>query len=220
MPRQFDFKKERRPTDGASGHGRPEGERDLGGMFVWLPHLQGLWHIAPPARALIETSQMTAAALVLACALDLLNANYGFPPVVLVSAPPPSASPGTAAFVVNRERIIYLVTSSGHFRLAEEAERHRGGRCANSNALKVVASMLAHEEWHLSHPNDEEGAYLHQLTTLNFLGLGGGTAEVSEIRRAMAHALRWRGRSRLGSAQKVERVSIGESELNGFLHEP
>ena len=59
----------------------------------------------------------------------------------------------------------------------------------------MLASVLAHEEWHLQHPGDERGAYLKQLTTLQFLGLDLYGREANEVRRAMRAGLERRNRS-------------------------
>jgi hypothetical protein len=44
---------------------------------------------------------------------------------------------------------------------------------------------LAHEEWHLLHGRDEEGAYHAQLTALNYLGAGPGTIPYQWVVRSM-----------------------------------
>src|SRR5688572_31105414 len=59
-----------------------------------------------------------------------------------------------------------LLTTSEAFRTALKAQT----RCGNRNALRKLASILVHEEWHLRHGSDEEGAYSAQLTTLTMLG--------------------------------------------------
>ena len=61
----------------------------------------------------------------------------------------------------------------------------------------MLASVLAHEEWHLQHPGDEVGAYLQQLTTLQFLGLDLFSREANEVRRAMRAGMA--GQKRSGS---------------------
>jgi hypothetical protein len=82
--------------------------------------------------------------------------------------------------------VIYLVASAPAFRLAESAQKFYPGQCAERQALKMVASVIAHEAWHLKHGHDEKGAYEAQLMALNRLGLGPG----SPINRSVARAMR------------------------------
>ena len=139
---------------------------------------------------------MPTAAFVLGCALDLLANARPLAPVVLVAERPPSASPHTAAFVREGEPTIYLVASSLPVRAAiRAAHAGPGGGCDRSRELIMLASVLAHEGWHLQHPGDEVGAYLQQLTTLQFLGLDLFSREANEVRRAMRAGLAAQNRS-------------------------
>ena len=141
---------------------------------------------------------MPTAAFVLGCALDLLANAKPLAPIVLVAERPPSAAMHTAAFVREGEPTIYLVASSLPVRAAiRAASAGPGGGCDRSRELIVLASVLAHEDWHVQHPGDEVGAYLNQLTTLQFLGLDLFSREANEVRRAMRAGLA--GQSRSGS---------------------
>src|SRR4029453_10434180 len=102
---------------------------------------------------------MPSAAAIIACALTLLGrSERTMPPIVLVDHPPSHASAGAEAFVSLPDPNIYVVTSSPVF---QEAQASRAP-CGDLMALKKLASILAHEEWHILHGSDERGAYLAQ----------------------------------------------------------
>ena len=125
---------------------------------------------------------MWTAATVIVCALDLLGRSAGtFPPIRLIDGPPPGASANVEGFVLSGDRTIYLVTSSSAFRDAETSQ----SRCGNRAAIRKIASVLVHEEWHVRNGPDERGAYLAQLTALAALGAGQNTRQYGEVRRAM-----------------------------------
>jgi hypothetical protein len=129
---------------------------------------------------------MWTAATVVVCALDLLGRSAGtFPSIRLTESPPPGASAHVEGFVPSGERAIYLVTSSSVFRDAQ-ASLHQ---CGNRMAIRKLASILVHEEWHVRNGPDERGAYLAQLTALAALGAGQGTRVYGEVRRAMQAAV-------------------------------
>src|SRR5688500_5026248 len=101
---------------------------------------------------------MSTAATVLVCALNLLGRSPGsLPPIVLLEARPPGVSANAEAFVRRKPDTIYLVTSTPAFRAARLGDR---------DALKKIASIIAHEEWHVLHGSAEQPAYEMQLTTL------------------------------------------------------
>ena len=105
---------------------------------------------------------MSTAAAVLACAIALLGRTpASFPPVALVAFPPPEVSRNADAFVRRGNPTIHVITSSAAFRQA---------RCDNSRTLLKLASVLAHEEWHVYNGLSERGAYDAQLYTLLRLG--------------------------------------------------
>ena len=53
---------------------------------------------------------------------------------------------------------------------AEAFEEARRSECRAYDAVAKVASIVAHEEWHVRHGGDERGAYEAQLATLVRLG--------------------------------------------------
>jgi hypothetical protein len=65
-------------------------------------------------------------------------------------------------------------------------------RCGPLQALRKIASVVVHEEWHVRHPGDEEGAYAAQLNALAELGVGPGNPlylDVWRARRAVLESL-------------------------------
>ena len=100
---------------------------------------------------------MSSAVAVVACALSLLGrSEKTFPPITLVEAPPKHASIQADAFVSLPNPHIYVVTSSPTF-LDAMASR---SSCSEPATMKKLASILAHEEWHVLHGSDESGAVL------------------------------------------------------------
>ena len=135
---------------------------------------------------------MSPQAWVLVCALDLLGRSAGsFPPIRILSTPPTYASQNAQGFIDRREGIIYLIASAPAFAQAQQAESTvRGrGRCEERTALKMVASVIIHEEWHLKHGADERGAYQAQLMQLYFFGLAPESATIQSVKRSMRAAL-------------------------------
>jgi hypothetical protein len=101
------------------------------------------------------------ATFVFACALDLLGRSAAtFPPVEFVAQPPPGVSMFVQGFVRPGTDQIVLVTSTDAF------TRARKDRCKDLDAIREIASVLVHEEWHLRHGPDEAGAYDAQLIAL------------------------------------------------------
>jgi hypothetical protein len=147
---------------------------------------------------------MTVAGFVLVCALDLLGRSADqFPPIVIVDERPPEASSRAVAFVRRGENAIYLIASATPFQTAIDSNRDKA-QCRNLDALRLIASMIVHEEWHLEHGSDERGAYYAQLTELQRLGVSPGRGPYEAVRRAMqqvvdAEAQRLRHASRLAA---------------------
>lgn len=134
---------------------------------------------------------MWTAKTVLVCALTLLSRPpSSLPPIQLLERVPPDVSRQAEAFVRQNDPQIYLVTSSTAFALARRALY----RCGNELALRKIASVIVHEEWHLKHGSDETGAYQAQLTTLAALGDGPGSPLYYEVSRAMRTVLAERDR--------------------------
>jgi hypothetical protein len=101
------------------------------------------------------------ATLVFACALDLLGRPAAsFPPVRFVPHPPPGASTFAQGYAQPDTGEIVLITSTEAFTQA------RKDRCRDLDAIREIASVLVHEEWHLRHGPDEAGAYDAQLMAL------------------------------------------------------
>jgi hypothetical protein len=116
-------------------------------------------------------------AAVVVCALEMLFRSAAtFPPIVLIDTRPADVSAAAEAFVRRNPDTIYILTSSFTFRAAEAGDR---------GALQKLASILVHEEWHLEHGPDEQGAYEAQLTTLLSLGLRDGRPAFDEVRKSM-----------------------------------
>jgi hypothetical protein len=96
------------------------------------------------------------------------------------------ASGDAEAYVRSGVRRIYVVTSSRVFVRA----RHARYRCGELPALRKLASVLVHEEWHVMHGEDEAGAYAAQLMTLRSLNAGPESALFREVSSAMRFVLR------------------------------
>jgi hypothetical protein len=125
---------------------------------------------------------MWSAAAVLVCALDLMGRSArSLPPIELLASAPPEATLHVEGFVRPESNTIYLITSSDVFRTAQRSPH----RCGARQALKKLASIIVHEEWHVRHGADEEGAYAAQLTELARLGVTPGSALYHSVTRAM-----------------------------------
>ena len=128
---------------------------------------------------------MWTAASVLACALSVLGrSETSMPRIELIDVAPAEVSAGAEAFVRRDTATIYLITSSPVFRDAQS----RDG-CTPSFAIRKLASILAHEEWHVRNGPDEKGAYHHQLITLIQLGLPPGTGVYHAVQVSMLRVL-------------------------------
>jgi hypothetical protein len=123
---------------------------------------------------------------VLVCALSLLARGAdSFPPISFVNAPPAGVSAQAEAFVRSGERRIYVITSSSSFRRAQRAR----DRCGELQALRKLASMIVHEEWHIRNGGDEAGAYAAQLMTLTSMNAGFGNPLYYEVSKSMRAVL-------------------------------
>jgi hypothetical protein len=132
---------------------------------------------------------MSAAGIVLVCALNLLGRSAErLPPIEILKERPPLASANAEGFADSRTGTIYLIASAPAFRAAQAAQTSRA-ECRDPDSLKMVASIIVHEEWHLRHGPDEEGAYYAQLMALQMLGLGPGSIPHACVRRAMQAVL-------------------------------
>ena len=141
---------------------------------------------------------MWTAASVLACALSVLGrSEANMPRIELIDVAPPYVSDGAEAFV--QRDTIYLITSSSAFRTALES---RVG-CSASWAMQKLASILAHEAWHVRHGPDEKSAYEHQLITLIQLGVPPESGTYRSVQVSMLRVLEARKRN------KPERLLAG-----------
>jgi hypothetical protein len=105
------------------------------------------------------------ATFVFACALDVLGRRAAsVPPVQFVAQPPPGVSRFAQGYVRPDTGEIVLITSTEAFTQA------RRDRCEDLDAIREVASVLVHEEWHVRHGPDEAGAYDAQLMALFTMG--------------------------------------------------
>jgi hypothetical protein len=144
---------------------------------------------------------MWTAASVLACALSVLGrSEANMPRIELIDVAPPYVSDGAEAFV--QRGTIYLMTSSSAFQTALES---RVG-CTTSWAMQKLASILAHEAWHVRHGPDEKSAYEHQLITLIQLGVQPGSGVYRSVQVSMLRVLEARKRSK---PDKPERLLAG-----------
>ena len=85
------------------------------------------------------------------------------------------------AYVDARRSAIHLITSSHVFRRAQNARQ----RCGEVAAIRKLASILAHEEWHVRHGTSETDAYQAQLMTLLLLHADPGDGDFQAVRRTM-----------------------------------
>lgn len=134
---------------------------------------------------------MWTAASVLACALSVLGrSEANMPRIELIDTAPPYVSAGAEAYV--HHGTIHVVTSSEVFQTAMAS---RTG-CTSSAAIRKLASILAHEAWHVKNGRDEKGAYEHQLITLIQLGLTPGTGVFRDVQVSMLKVLKARKRGK------------------------
>jgi hypothetical protein len=119
---------------------------------------------------------------VFVCALALLGRSpKSFPTVQFIEKAPAGVSPRAEAYAQFVENRIVLITSTSAFR---RARRTRDG-CADIEAIRDIAGVVAHEEWHLRHGPEEEGAYHAQLIALTYVGAGPDTPLYQTVVRSM-----------------------------------
>ena len=99
---------------------------------------------------------MWSAETVFVCALTLLGRRaQTFPPVEFVDRAPFGVSASAQAYVHVPEGRIAVITSTEAFTNARRTQQP----CTDFAALREIAGVLAHEEWHVRHGPDEESAY-------------------------------------------------------------
>ena len=127
----------------------------------------------------------------LVCALAILNrSEASMPPIQILDTAPSYVSVGTEAFV--RLGTVYIIGSSTVVRDAAGSR----GRCGDPFAVKKLASILVHEEWHVTHPGDEQGAYYRQLIALQQMGVAPGANVYRDVQRAMVTVMQLRKRDK------------------------
>lgn len=145
---------------------------------------------------------MWSAETVFVCALTLLGrTEQTFPPVQLVENVPEGVSPLAAGYVPDAEARIVLITSTSAFMKARAAI----DRCGDMEALREIAGVLAHEEWHVRHGPDEQGAYETQLTALLSVGAGWDSPlfhKVMRAKQAVSAASKRAAQARLNAANR------------------
>ena len=135
---------------------------------------------------------MWTAASVLACALSVLGrSESSMPRIELIDVAPVGVSVGAEAFVLRGTGTIYLITSSDVFHAALSR-----ADCGNTVVMRKLASILAHEEWHVRHGSDEKAAYEYQLVTLLRLGEQPGTGVYRAVQASMLRILEARKREK------------------------
>jgi len=121
------------------------------------------------------------ATTVIACALALLGrSERTLPRIAFIEKGPPGVSAFAEGYTVLGEQRIVLITSAWAFRQATESSY----KCDQSDALREVASVIAHEEWHVLHGVDENGAYDAQLRALLATGIGPTSSLFRNVMRA------------------------------------
>ena len=136
---------------------------------------------------------MWTAASVLACALSLLGrSESSMPRIELIEAAPADVSFGAEAFVRTGGNTIYMITTTPVFRWAMSTQQPCAGE---STPFLKLASVLAHEEWHIRNGPDEKRAYEHQLISLIRLGLPPGTGMFRDVQTSMLSVIEQRKRS-------------------------
>lgn len=122
---------------------------------------------------------MLSAATVVVCALELLGRSSAhFPVVEFIDKVPVGVSALAAGYILPDEQRIFLVTSTDAFL------RARRSSCRDLDAIREIAGVLAHEEWHLRHGADEEGAYDAQLIALLTAGADDNTPLFHKVKQA------------------------------------
>ncbi|HUK36869.1 MAG TPA: hypothetical protein VLV86_23300 [Vicinamibacterales bacterium] len=140
---------------------------------------------------------MWSAEAVFVCALSLLGRSAtSFPPTQLVERPPADVSPLAAAYTREGAPGIVLITSTSAFMAARRAPTP----CSDIDAIREIAGVLAHEEWHVHNGRDEAGAYDAQLITLLSVGEDQDGALYHKVMRSKLAVL--------AAARRASRASV------------
>lgn len=144
------------------------------------------------------------------CALSLLGRSaQNFPPTQFIEKPPLGVSRLAVGYTIHqgKDTHIVLVTSTAAFLDARQATTP----CSDAEAIREIAGVLAHEEWHVRHGVDEAGAYDAQLRALLLAGAaldGGLYHKVEKSKQAVLAAAR-----RASQATVVARGTSGQETL-------
>lgn len=153
---------------------------------------------------------MWTAESVFMCALGLLaRSPQSFPPTQLVETAPVGVSRQAAAYIRRGDAHIVLITSTAAFVNARRA----GTQCGDLDAIREIAGVLAHEEWHLRHGADEEGAYDAQLTALLFVGAEPDGGLYHKVKQAKSTVL-------AAARRAAQTVTVARSATPGLEKEP
>lgn len=147
---------------------------------------------------------MWSAESVVVCALTLLGRTQAqFPAIQFVDKAPAYVSRLAQAYIQDPDARIVLVTSTSAFARARRA----AFECSEVEAIREIAGVLAHEEWHVLHGADEEAAYDAQLTALLYVGADQNGALYHKIMQAKQAVTRRSSRAGvLASATSSVRV--------------
>ena len=119
-----------------------------------------------------------------------------FPLVEFVDHAPLGVSASAQAYVHAPDARIVVITSTEAFSNARRTQH----ACAAVAAIREIAGVPTHEEWHLRHGPDEESAYDAQLTTLLAVGARQDSAlyhQVLEAKLAVVAASRRNARAQM-----------------------
>ena len=117
-------------------------------------------------------------AAVLACALEILGPSAQTLPAIELIPRPPGVASDVEAFVRDGEPVIWLITDSDVFAAASASD------CRDSSAIAKLASILVHEEWHVSHGASESDAYQAQLEALTRWGVASDSRVYQSVQRS------------------------------------
>ena len=155
---------------------------------------------------------MPSAAAVVACALALLGRKRDatMPPIVLVDVPPVHASAQVEAYV--RPSDSTPSTSSPRLSCFATVQGWRSD-CGDPLALKKLASVLVHEEWHIRHGGRRARSVLRAAHGTVRLGIAAWPQRCTRAscvqcrpwRRRASRSRRWSWRTALAAPQSDTR---------------
>jgi hypothetical protein len=136
-------------------------------------------------NAVFQEADVISAVAAMVCAFTALGRGPAdLPAIELLDTAPPNASANVEGFVHAGGDTIFILTTSDTFTTVQ-----RSG-CGDTAAVKKLASIIAHEEWHVLHGAEEQGAYEAQLGMLLRLGIQPGSPVHYAVVRSMLRARR------------------------------